>query len=66
MIAFSALADSSKTAPVDVYLPIKAAAEYSGYNTQYLRRLLQSGLLQGDKVGQTARQKWHTSAYKNT
>lgn len=52
MIAFSALADSSKTAPVDVYLPVKAAAEYSGYNTQYLRRLLQSGLLQGDKVGQ--------------
>ena len=28
------------------------AAEYSGYNPQYLRRLLRSGKLSGVKIGQ--------------
>ena len=29
-----------------------AAAEYSGYNEQYLRRLLRAGRLEGIKIGQ--------------
>jgi len=52
MIAFSRLSESSPTASVDTYMPVKEAADYAGYNTQYLRRLLQSGSLEGIKVGQ--------------
>lgn len=33
-------------------IPVKAAAVYSGYSLQYLRRLLRSGRLSGLKVGQ--------------
>ncbi|MBC8509640.1 MAG: helix-turn-helix domain-containing protein [Anaerolineales bacterium] len=33
-------------------IPVKAAAEFSGYSMQYLRRLLRSGRLSGLKVGQ--------------
>ena len=36
----------------DAYMPAQAAAEYSGYNLQYIRRLLSSGSLEGVKVGQ--------------
>jgi len=31
---------------------VQAAAEATGYNIQYLRRLLRSGKLEGIKIGQ--------------
>ena len=34
------------------HLSVKAAAQYSGYNEQYLRRLLLAGRLKGIKIGQ--------------
>ena len=34
------------------HLSVKAAAKTSGYNEQYLRRLLRAGRLQGVKIGQ--------------
>ena len=35
------------------YISVKAAAFHSGYNVQYLRRLLRNGRLSGMKLGQT-------------
>jgi len=37
---------------IDRYLSVKAAAEFFGYNEQYLRRLLRAGRLEGIKIGQ--------------
>ena len=34
------------------HISVQAAAEYSGYRLQYLRRLLRSGKLAGLKIGQ--------------
>ena len=34
------------------HISVQAATEISGYNTQYLRRLLRAGKLDGVKVGQ--------------
>ncbi len=34
------------------YITVQAAAEVTGYNIQYLRRLLRSGTLEGVKIGQ--------------
>jgi excisionase family DNA binding protein len=34
------------------YISVQAATEISGYNAQYLRRLLRAGKLEGVKVGQ--------------
>jgi len=34
------------------HLTVQAAAEITGYNIQYLRRLLRSGTLGGIKIGQ--------------
>jgi excisionase family DNA binding protein len=34
------------------HIPVKNAAEYSGYSLQYLRRMLRSGALEGIKIGQ--------------
>ncbi len=34
------------------HLTVQAAAKVSGYNAQYLRRLLRAGKLKGDKIGQ--------------
>jgi len=34
------------------HISVKAAAEITGYNIQYLRRLLRSGTLEGIKIGQ--------------
>lgn len=34
-------------------ISVKAAAFHSGYNVQYLRRLLREGRLSGMKLGQT-------------
>jgi excisionase family DNA binding protein len=43
---------SSPSAKADTYMPAQTAAEYSGYNLQYIRRLLVSGAIEGVKVGQ--------------
>jgi excisionase family DNA binding protein len=37
---------------LDICITVKAAAELTGYGTQYLRRLLRAGKLEGIKVGQ--------------
>ena len=34
------------------YLTVKSAAEFSGYNQQYLRRLLRNRVLKTRKIGQ--------------
>ena len=34
------------------YLTVKMAAKISGYNQQYLRRLLREGILQSNRIGQ--------------
>ena len=34
------------------HISVKAAAQFSGFNIQYLRRLLRSGRLEGIKIGQ--------------
>jgi excisionase family DNA binding protein len=36
----------------EFYLTVEAAARQTGYNIQYLRRVLQAGLLEGVKIGQ--------------
>ena len=37
---------------LDNHMSIQAAADYSGYNTQYLRRLVSTGIIRGTKIGQ--------------
>ena len=37
---------------INRHLTVQAAAEATGYNIQYLRRLLRSGTLEGIKIGQ--------------
>ena len=37
---------------IDRYITVKSAAEFSGYNQQYLRRLLRKGVFQTRKIGQ--------------
>jgi excisionase family DNA binding protein len=37
---------------LEKHISVKAAAEFSGYNVQYLRRLLRNGRLEGIKIGQ--------------
>ena len=44
--------ESLAGAVLEKHLSVKAAAEYSGYNTQYLRRLLRAGQLDGTRIGQ--------------
>jgi excisionase family DNA binding protein len=34
------------------HLTVQIASEVSGYNPQYIRRLLRDGKLEGDKIGQ--------------
>jgi len=34
------------------YITVKSAAEFSGYNQQYLRRLLRKGVFRTRKIGQ--------------
>jgi len=36
----------------DLYAPIKDASLSTGYNIQYLRRMLRNGKIQGLKIGQ--------------
>jgi len=44
--------ENSTGIPVEKYFSVQAAAELTGYNIQYLRRLLRSGKLEGIKIGQ--------------
>jgi excisionase family DNA binding protein len=37
---------------LDNHMSIQAAAEYSGYNLQYLRRIVRKGEVEGVKIGQ--------------
>ena len=37
---------------INQYITVQAAADVTGYNIQYLRRLLRSGKLGGIKIGQ--------------
>ena len=37
---------------LEKHVSVKAAAGFSGYNVQYLRRLLRNGHLEGIKIGQ--------------
>ena len=37
---------------INHHVTVQAAAEVTGYNIQYLRRLLRSGKLEGIKIGQ--------------
>jgi hypothetical protein len=52
MISFNS---ASQTAPgllFEKHITLQAAAALTGYNIQYLRRLLRSGKLNGAKIGQ--------------
>ena len=37
---------------VNNHMSVQAAAEFSGYSLQYLRRLLRNGKIEGFKIGQ--------------
>ena len=37
---------------INQHITVQAAAEATGYNIQYLRRMLRSGVLEGIKIGQ--------------
>ena len=37
---------------INQHITVQAAAEATGYNIQYLRRMLRSGTLRGIKIGQ--------------
>jgi excisionase family DNA binding protein len=37
---------------INQHITVQAAADVTGYNIQYLRRLLRSGALKGVKIGQ--------------
>jgi excisionase family DNA binding protein len=46
------MVSNPKLVVFDNIISVKAAAEYSGYSPQYLRRLLRLGKLDGLKLGQ--------------
>ncbi len=52
MNAFSAPHEVSAGVVLDNYMSIDAAAEYSGYNPQYFRKLVRSGAVEAIKIGQ--------------
>lgn len=52
MFSFSLPKDGQVSASANTYMPAQDAATYSGYNLQYIRRLLNSGTIDGIKVGQ--------------
>ena len=43
---------SSSPKVLSNHISVQVAAKYSGYSTQYLRRLLRNGKLEGVKIGQ--------------
>jgi hypothetical protein len=53
MSFFSTPHDVSVGMVLDNHMSVQAAAEYSGYNVQYLRRLVRRGEVEGVKVGQS-------------
>jgi len=55
MIAFNSpyiSPESNKSILVNGHLTVQAAADATGCNIQYMRRLLRSGKLEGIKIGQ--------------
>ena len=55
MISFNSLNKSQQPHTgilINQHLTVQAAADVTGYNIQYLRRLLRSGKLEGIKIGQ--------------
>ena len=52
MSAFCTPHDLSSGVVLDNFMSIDAAAEYSGYNAQYFRRLMRRGAIEGGKIGQ--------------
>ena len=42
----------STSVVVNNHISVQAAAEFSGYSLQYLRRLLRDGKIEGIKIGQ--------------
>lgn len=51
MISFN-FPESQHYQTAEKYITVQAAAEATGYNLQYLRRLLRAGKLAGIKIGQ--------------
>ena len=49
---FLFLNDGAPEVVSEKHVSVKAAAELSGYSSQYLRRLLRNGHLEGIKIGQ--------------
>ena len=55
MISFNTLNDSKQSHTgilINGHVTVQAAADVTGYNIQYLRRMLRSGKLRGVKIGQ--------------
>ena len=52
MSIFTSPHDISAGVVLDNHMSTQAAAEYSGYNVQYFRRLMRAGVIDGIKVGQ--------------
>ena len=55
MVSFNSPSNSQQTKTgilINHHITVQAAAEATGYNIQYLRRLLRSGTLEGVKIGQ--------------
>jgi hypothetical protein len=51
MLSFKPHIDSSEIV-LERHVSVRAAAEFSSYSIQYLRRLLREGQLEGIKIGQ--------------
>ena len=51
-MALIILYDKAAEIVLERHISVKAAAEFSGYNFQYLRRLLETDRLEGIKIGQ--------------
>jgi excisionase family DNA binding protein len=55
MISFNSSINSKQSNTgilINQHVTVQAAADVTGYNIQYLRRLLRSGTLEGIKIGQ--------------
>jgi len=55
MFSFNSTTISQKLYPgflVNQHITVQAASDVTGYNIQYLRRMLRSGRLKGVKIGQ--------------
>lgn len=51
-MSFSTASHDSNGKILDNHMSLQDAAQYSGYNIQYLRRLVRGGTIFGRKVGQ--------------